>query len=100
MGRPINDELRTYADDRRILGTGNRAGLGPGSAGQSGDTQGLSNEASADSESVVELVESGQYMEAEIVDAVENARDPDVRELHTRQVLEDDVPEEYRDGSS
>ena len=32
-------------------------GLGPDSAGQSGDTQGLSEDAEADSESVEELVE-------------------------------------------
>lgn len=100
MARTINEELRTYADNRRSLGTGSHAGLGPGSAGQSGDTQGLSNRAWADSESVVELVESGQYVEAAAVDAMENARDPDVREVHTRQVRADDVPEEYRDGSS
>ena len=36
------------------------AGLGPGSAGQSGDTQGLSDDAEAGSESVVELIEEGQ----------------------------------------
>ncbi len=95
-----NYGLQTYSDDRQILGTGNRAGLGPGSAGQSGDTQGLPNEASADSESVVELVESGQYMEAELVDAIEQASDPDVREVHTRQVHENDVPQEYLDSSS
>jgi hypothetical protein len=70
-------------------------GTGPGSAGQSGDTQGLSNMAEADSESVEELLEEGQYFEAEVVSGVENAPDADVSEVRTRQVREDDVPAEY-----
>jgi hypothetical protein len=70
-------------------------GTGPGSAGQSGDTQGLSNTAEADSESVEELLEEGQYFEAEVVSGVENAPDADVSEVHTRQEREDDVPDEY-----
>ena len=69
-------------------------GLGPGSAGQSGDIEGLPEAALADSESVEELVEEGQAFEAGIVDAVENAPEG---ELRTREVPEDDVPEEYRD---
>src|ERR1700735_5611594 len=72
-------------------------GLGPRSAGQSGDLQGLSDVAGADSESVAELLEEGQYFEAEAVAGVEDAPDPDVAEVHTRQMPEDDVPEEYRD---
>ena len=48
-------------------------GTGPDDAGQSGDLQGLSRQESADSESVSELVAEGQYREAEIVDAVEEA---------------------------
>jgi hypothetical protein len=70
---------------------------GPNSAGQSGGDQGLPDAAEADSESVRELAEEGQYFEAEIVDAVENAPDPDVAEVRTRQVPEDDVPAEYLD---
>ncbi len=72
-----------------------REGLGPNSAGQSGDTQGLSDVEEADSESVVELLEEGQSYEAEVISGIENAPDPDVSEVHTRQVPEDDVPEEY-----
>ncbi|MGA6983556.1 MAG: hypothetical protein WBZ11_18525 [Candidatus Sulfotelmatobacter sp.] len=68
-----------------------------GSAGQSGDIQGLSRPAEADSESVEELVEEGNSFEASIVDGVENAKDPDVSEVTTREVPEDDIPEEYRD---
>jgi hypothetical protein len=70
-------------------------GMGPGSAGQSGDTQGLSDVAEAGGESVEELVEEGQYLEADAVDGVENAPDADVAEVHTKQVPEDDVPAEY-----
>ena len=72
-------------------------GLGAEAAGQSGDTEGLSRGAVADSESVEELVEEGQAFEAGIVDAVENAPDADQGEIRTREVPEDDVPEEYRD---
>jgi hypothetical protein len=70
---------------------------GPGSAGQSGDTQGLSDVAEAGSESVEELVEEGQSFEAEVISGVEDAPDPDEAELHTREVPEDDVPSEYQD---
>jgi hypothetical protein len=70
-------------------------GGGTGSAGQSGDTQGLSDLAEAGSASVEELVEEGQFFEAEAIGGVEDAPDPDVAEVHTRQVSEDDVPSEY-----
>ena len=72
-------------------------GGGPGSAGQSGDTQGLNDVAGADSESVVELLQEGQSFEAEAISGVENSSDGEVAEVHTRQVPEDDVPLEYRD---
>lgn len=72
-----------------------KEGLGPNSAGQSGDTQGLSDVAEADSESVEELLEEGQSFEAEVISGIENAPDPDVSEVHTREVPEDDVPTEY-----
>ena len=64
---------------------------------QAGDLQGLSGVEEADSESVRELEEEGQYFEAGIVDAIENAPDPDVAEVRTREVPEDDVPAEYQD---
>jgi len=72
-------------------------GLGANSAGQSGDTQGLPGIPLGDSESMEELLEEGQAFEAEILDGVENARDADKSEVKTRQVAEDDVPEEYRE---
>jgi len=63
--------------------------------GQAGDLQELSGVEEADSESVRGLVEEGQAFEAEVIDAVENAPDPDVAEITTREVPEDDVPSEY-----
>jgi hypothetical protein len=74
-----------------------KRGLGPDSAGQSGDTQGLSEVAEAGPESVEELLEEGQSFEAEAIGGVEDASDGGVAEVHTRQVPEDDVPGEYLD---
>lgn len=72
-----------------------KPGLGPESAGQSGDIQGLSDVPEAASESVVELVQEGQYVEAQLVQGVEESGEGDVEELSTRQVPLDNVPEEY-----
>jgi hypothetical protein len=68
---------------------------GPETAGQSGDTQGLSNIAQADSQSVAELVEEGQFFEAAVVSGVENTPPADQAEVTTKQVGEEDVPPEY-----
>jgi hypothetical protein len=62
--------------------------------GQSGDTQGLSGVATANSESVKELVEEGQYFEAAVVSGVENAPDADVSEVTTKEVPQDEIPGE------
>jgi|ERR1700690_3837276 hypothetical protein len=72
-----------------------REGLRPRSGGQSGDLQGLSNIAGAESESVDELLEEGNAFEADVVKGVEDAGDEG--EVHTHEVPEDDVPEEYLD---
>jgi hypothetical protein len=48
-----------------------------------------------DSESVEELLEEGQTYEAEAISGVEDALEPDQGEVQTREVPEDDVPEEY-----
>ncbi|MFY9804136.1 MAG: hypothetical protein WA211_10200 [Candidatus Acidiferrales bacterium] len=72
-------------------------GLGPDSGGQSGDIQALSSKELADSESVTELTEEGQDYEAGIISGVENAPDADRGPIKTREVPEDDVPEEYLD---
>jgi len=84
-GRSNSVELVSY----------DQKGLGPVSGGQSGDTQGLSGLAGADSESVAELLEEGQSFEAEVVSGVENVPDADESEIFTREVPEDDVPGEY-----
>jgi hypothetical protein len=84
---------RLYVDDP----ADEPPGLGPDSAGQSGDIQGLSEVADADSESVEELADEGQAMEAEAVSGVEDAPDADVKEVHVHSRPEDDVPEEYLD---
>jgi len=70
---------------------------GPDSAGQSGDTQGISGVEEAGPESVAELLEEGQAYEAEVISGVEDAPDADEGEVRTRQVPEDDVPLEYQD---
>jgi hypothetical protein len=68
-------------------------------AGQSGDIQQLRDRPYADSQSAEELAEEGNAFEAGIISGVENAPDPDVDEVRTRQVPEDDVPEEYLDNN-
>jgi hypothetical protein len=73
---------------------------GPESAGQSGDLQGLSDLEEEDSESVVELVEEGQYYEASVVSGVEDAPDADEGPIRLRRRPEDDLPPEYRDVAS
>ena len=72
---------------------------GPGarSGEQAGDLQGLSNVQGADSESVDELLEEGNALEADVVTGVEDAGGADEREVRTHEVPQDDVPEEYLD---
>lgn len=64
---------------------------------QSGDLEGLSNDESADSESVDELLEEGNAFEAGIVQGIEDSRNREGQEVRTREVPEDDVPQEYLD---
>jgi hypothetical protein len=90
MKPQIHKEIRTYA----VTTTGERSQPAD-TAGQSGDTQGLSDVAEAGSESVAELLEEGQTFEAEAIGGVEDAPDADVAEVHTKQFPEDDVPPEY-----
>jgi hypothetical protein len=65
---------------------------------QSGDLQGLSNSEDADSESVRELVEEGQYFEAAVVSGVEDAPDADAGPIRVHKRKEDDLPPEYTDN--
>jgi hypothetical protein len=89
-------KLRGSPSEGEVVAYGRR-GLGARSAGQAGDTQGIAAGADADSESVEELLEEGQSFEAEVLDGVENAPEPDEGRVRTREVNEDDVPEEYRE---
>jgi hypothetical protein len=75
--------------------TKRKRGLGPMSAGQSGDTQGLSDVEDVGGDSVESLAEEGQYFEAEIIGGVEEAADRGPAEVRTRQIAEDDIPLEY-----
>jgi hypothetical protein len=64
---------------------------------QSPDMRGASRAELADSESVDELLDEGNTFEAGVVEGVEEADNADEREVHTRELPEDDVPEEYLD---
>ena len=90
MHKQDDSGTRTYT----TVSTRHKGG-GTDSAGQSGDTQGLSDRAEAGPLSVEELLEEGQSFEAEAIGGVEDAPDPDVAEVYTKQVPEDDVPAEY-----
>jgi hypothetical protein len=69
---------------------------GAPSGRQSGDLQGLSTDQGADSESVTELLEEGNPLEAGVVSGVE-AAESDESEVRTHQRPQDDVPSEYQD---
>ena len=47
---------------------------------------------------VEELAEEGNAFEADAIYGVENARDPDMAEVTTHEIPEDDVPGEYLDN--
>ena len=102
---PKKQLVRGKTRPGKLYGMG-RIGVAPSldehaeTGGQSGDTQGLSKRESVDSESVEELVEEGQAFEAEVVEGVEDAPDPDVSEVKTHEVPEDDVPTEYDEKQS
>ena len=86
------EENMTKRDRKKHMETGSD------SAGQSGATQQISDTPIADSESVEELAEEGNAFEANVIYGIENARDPDVSEVVTHEVPEDDVPGEYLDN--
>ena len=92
MKKQPDEGTRTYA----VVPAKEKRG-GPDSAGQSGDTQQMPNVADADSESVEELAEEGNAFEAGVVEGVERSKPPEVSEVTTREVPEDDVPGEYID---
>ena len=67
------------------IATAEPIGLGSNAAGQSGDIEDLPDIPVGDSESVAELVEAGQDLEAEVVSGVESAPEPDEAEVTTHQ---------------
>jgi N utilization substance protein A len=78
-----------------------QSATGPDSGGQSGDVEGLSAEPEAGPDSVEDLVESGQYYEAEVVEGVEDAPLADEAEVttHERPAGENEnVPDEEKPG--
>jgi hypothetical protein len=85
--REIKEEIK----NRNLTTAGSASGR------QSGDLQGLSRAEQANSESVDELVEEGNLFEAGAVAGVEEADSADEREVHTHELPEDDVPQEYLD---
>ncbi len=72
--------------------------VGPDSAGQSGDTEGLAQEPDMESQSVSELVEEGQDLEAGIVSGAENAPPADEAEVttHEQHPDEEQIPPEEK----
>ncbi|MFY9740677.1 MAG: hypothetical protein WAK21_01665, partial [Candidatus Sulfotelmatobacter sp.] len=68
--------------------------VGPDSAGQSGDSQGLSSTEDVNEESVEELAEAEQPFESAAVEGVEDAEDHPERPTHTHEEYgrPDDVP--------
>ena len=63
--------------------------------------EGLSDEPEASSDSVEDLVESGQYYEAEVVEGIEDAPDADVAEVTTHERPEtenENIPDEEKPG--
>jgi hypothetical protein len=92
----VDKEMRKKSQRRDISGFS--GGTSESRSGeQSGDLQGLSNVESVDSESVDELVEEGNAFDAGVISGVEDAGERGVKEVRTREVPEDDVPEEYLD---
>ena|SRR5579862_3337556 len=92
--RPRGDNQARLDD----LGT-DRDDTGADSAGQSGDLQQLSQDEEAADESVAELAEEDQAMEASFVDGVEDAGDHPQRPVHTHEEYgrpDDQLPPENR----
>lgn len=95
--RPARKKLRGKSQTEATSVADPREKFGVRTDEQSGDLQGLSDVESDDSESVDELLEEGNAFEAQAVKGVQDADDADEQEVHTHEVPEDDVPEEYLD---
>jgi len=94
----LKDAAEEVAEEEQIA---EDAGIVPEAEVQAGDDEGLPSEPEASSESVEELVDEGQFYEAEVVDGIENAPDADVAEVTTHerpQVEGENVPDEELPG--
>jgi transcription termination/antitermination protein NusA len=94
------DEVLTEDEAPTEEGGGDSA-TGPDSGGQSGDVTGLEEEPEAGPDSVQDLVETGQYYEAEVVKGIEDAPPADEAEVttHERPAGENEnVPDEEKPG--
>jgi N utilization substance protein A len=97
---PTEDEAVTE-DEASTEGGGEDSATGPDSGGQSGDVTGLDEEPEAGPDSVEELVETGQYYEAEVVEGIEDAPPADEAEVttHERPAGENEnIPDEEKPG--
>ena len=106
----MNKPLRNFEDERSPerkedlgaqldeLGTDPRQ-VGPTSAGQAGDLQQLSTIEDASDESVEELEDEDQSLEASALEGIEDAADHPERPVHTHEEYgrPDDVPSRNRD---
>jgi hypothetical protein len=83
-----NHEGRSPREDNEanLDELGNDPGqVGPDSAGQSGDSQGLSSIADAADESVEDLADEEQAFEAEVISGIEDASDHPERPVRTHE---------------
>lgn len=105
IGELMSNDFRKSEDERapelksdleaQLDELGNKPGqVGNRSAGQAGDSQGLSSEEDASEESVEELADTEQAFEAAAVEGVEDAADHPERPVHTHEEYgrPDDVP--------
>ncbi|MGA3092737.1 MAG: hypothetical protein ABSD75_29425 [Terriglobales bacterium] len=94
----LKGDLQAQLDE---LGT-DPGQVGADSAGQSGDLQQVSDVEEATDQSVEELAETDQALEAAAVDGVEDAADHSERPVHThdRYGRPDDLPPTTRDEAA
>ena len=96
--RSLARQKKFSAKRKRVTSTGLVVETVPFSSGQrrehlDGQAGDLTNRPTANSESVEELPEEGNALEAEAIQGVENALDADQGEVETHEVPEDDPPE-------
>ena len=93
---PLERDLELEGDEQAQLDElgDDPAQVGTRSAGQSGGSQGLSEVAEANEESVEELADTDQAFESAAVEGVEDAADHPERPTHTHEEYgrPDDIP--------